>query len=119
MSLFNVHINRAPISGKIIKIQYSPGKFLSAYRDRASQENERNFIVLEGNRRIALVQVAGLVARRIVCHVKEGEFLEKGAKLGMIKFGSRVDVFFPSDVKIAVKEGQRVKGGETILGYLL
>jgi len=118
MSLFDVHINRAPISGRVIKVQHSPGRFFSAYRDKASSENERNLIILEGSKRITLVQVAGFIARRIICHVKEGEFLEKGAKLGMIKFGSRVDIFLPSDVKIVAKEGQRVRGGETILGYI-
>jgi phosphatidylserine decarboxylase len=119
LSVFNVHINRAPIAGKISNIEYHKGKFLIAYDERASVENERNSITMDHNGQIVrFVQIAGLIARRIVCWRSAGESLAVGDKIGLIKFGSRVDVFLPSGSKIYVKEGDRVYGGKTPLGQL-
>jgi len=120
MSVFNVHINRIPTSGKILSIRYRKGRFLSANLDKASLANEQNAVCLEteDKRRILLIQIAGLIARRIICWIKRGDEVTKGQRFGLICFGSRVDIFLPQNVKIDVKVGQRVKGGETILGYL-
>jgi len=119
LSVFNVHINRAPVAGKISNIEYHKGKFLIAYDERASVENERNSITMDHNGQIVrFVQIAGLIARRIVCWRQTGENLAVGDKIGLIKFGSRVDVFLPSGSKIYVKEGDRVFGGKTALGQL-
>jgi phosphatidylserine decarboxylase len=119
LSVFNVHINRAPVSGKISEIEYHKGKFLIAYDERASVENERNSITMDHQGQIVrFVQIAGLIARRIVCWRKAGESLATGDKIGLIKFGSRVDVFLPNGSKIYVKRGDRVFGGKTALGEL-
>ena len=119
LSVFNVHINRAPIAGKITNVEYHKGKFLIAYDERASVENERNSITMDHNgHMVRFVQIAGLIARRIVCWRKPGETLAVGDKIGLIKFGSRVDVFLPSGSKVYVKEGDRVYGGKTALGQL-
>jgi phosphatidylserine decarboxylase len=119
LSVFDVHINRAPISGSISAIDYYKGKFLIAYDERASVENERNSITMEHNGQIVrFVQIAGLIARRIVCWRKTGESLVVGDKIGLIKFGSRVDVFLPAGSKVYVKSGDRVVGGKTALGEL-
>ena len=119
MSLFDVHVNRAPVSGKVIQRSYRPGKFLTANHDKASVLNEQNAIIVEMENRfqILVVQVAGLVARRIVCYPKAGDSLQKGEIFGLIRFGSRVDLYLPLAVRFYVKVGQSVKGGETILGY--
>ena len=119
LSVFDVHINRAPVSGKITEIEYHKGKFLIAYDERASVENERNSITMDHRGHVVrFVQIAGLIARRIVCWRKEGESLAVGDKIGLIKFGSRVDVFLPAGSKVYVKKGDRVAGGKTALGEL-
>lgn len=119
LSVFNVHINRAPVSGKITLIQYNKGKFLAAFDERASTENERNSITIDhGGVTVRFVQIAGLIARRIVCWKREGEVLAPGERIGLIKFGSRVDVFFPPGVTLRVKMGEKVKAGETVLGEM-
>ena len=119
LSVFDVHINRAPISGKVSSVDYYKGKFLLAFDERASGENERNSITMESQgRQVRFVQIAGLIARRIVCWRKPGEVLRVGDKIGLIKFGSRVDVFLPAGSKWFVKPGDRVVGGKTVLGEL-
>ena len=120
MSVFNVHVNRAPVAGRVLEIHYKPGKFFSANLDKAAEENERNLVVMEDEqgRRIAFVQIAGLIARRIVCFVEPEDTLEKGERFGLIRFGSRVDLYLPTSTEIDVSVGQHVKGGETIIGYL-
>ena len=119
MSVFDVHVNRSPVSGKIEKIAYKHGKFLNADLDKASEENERNgFVIGAGKGKIAVVQIAGLVARRIVCFVREGESIAAGERIGMIRFGSRVDVYLPMGTHTLVAEGQYAVGGETVLADL-
>jgi phosphatidylserine decarboxylase len=119
LSVFDVHVNRSPIAGKISKIEYHPGKFLPAFDDKASLENERNSITIENeNRTVRFVQIAGLIARRIVCWRSEGEKLQAGERVGMIKFGSRVDVFLPPGSVIQVQKGERVRAGETVIGEI-
>ncbi|MBN2059962.1 MAG: phosphatidylserine decarboxylase family protein [Deltaproteobacteria bacterium] len=120
MSLFNVHVNRVPVHGKITKIEYNPGKFFSANLDKASEYNEKNLITLLANcdHRIVLIQIAGLIARRIVCWVKETDYVKSGQRLGLIRFGSRLDIYIPENSQITVQKYQKVKAGETILGYL-
>ena len=120
MSVFNVHVNRAPLGGKVVNIAYHPGKFLNARDGRASSENERNGIVLEtaAGIRIAFVQIAGLIARRIICYPKVGDVLVRGTRYGLIRFGSRVDVYLPVDVEPLVKLGDTTTAGETVLGRL-
>lgn len=119
LSVFDVHINRAPVSGKVTGVDYHKGKFLVAYDERASLENERNSITMETDgRSVRFVQIAGIVARRIVCWRKPGEVLKVGDRIGLIKFGSRVDVFLPAGSKIYVKRGDHVVGGKTALGEL-
>jgi phosphatidylserine decarboxylase len=119
MSPFDVHLNRAPASGKVLEVSYHPGRFLVASRDKASLLNEQNALVIETEDRskILLVQIAGLVARRIVCYAKTGDLLKKGEIFGMIRFGSRVDLYLPTDVRPIVRVGQHIKGGESIIGY--
>jgi phosphatidylserine decarboxylase len=117
LSVFDVHINRAPISGKVSGIDYHKGKFLIAFDERASLENERNSITMENQgKTVRFVQIAGLIARRIVCWRRPGETLQVGDRIGLIKFGSRVDVFLPAGSKIYVKRGDRVVGGKTAIG---
>jgi len=119
MSLFDVHINRAPVSGKILETSYHRGQFLVASREKSSLLNEQNAFILETEDRfkILLVQIAGFVARRIVCYAKVGDILNKGEIFGMIRFGSRIDLYLPTEVRPNVKVGQHVKGGESIIGY--
>ncbi len=119
MSLFDVHVNRAPVSAKILERSYNPGRFLVASVDKASLLNEQNALVLETEDRlkILLVQIAGFVARRIVCYAKAGDLVTKGEIFGLIRFGSRIDLYLPPGVKPAVKIGQHVKGGESIIWY--
>ena len=120
MSVFNVHVNRSPAAGRVVDIHYKAGKFFSANLDKAAEENERNLVVIEDDqqRRIAFIQIAGLIARRIVCFVEPDDRLEKGERFGLIRFGSRVDLYLPTDTEIDVSVGQHVKAGETIIGYL-
>ena len=120
MSVFNVHVNRAPLAGTVVAIDYHPGSFLDARHGRASSENERNGVVLEtaAGVRVAFVQIAGLIARRIICYPKVGEVVERGARYGLIRFGSRVDVYLPADVEPLVKPGDKTVAGETVLGRL-
>lgn len=120
MSVFNVHVNRIPHEGKVIKISYSPGKFFSANLDKASKENEQNAVLIETDtgKKLCMVQIAGLIARRIICRLKEGDVVSRGDRFGIICFGSRLDVYLPPDAKICVQLGGRVKAGETILGYI-
>jgi phosphatidylserine decarboxylase len=120
MSVFDVHINRAPIAGQITRIVYIAGKFLNADLDKASEENERQHILIEGNdgTRIGFTQIAGLVARRIVPWVKTGDFVAAGQRVGLIRFGSRVDVYLPAGTAPTVLLGQRIIAGETILAEI-
>ena len=118
MSVFDVHINRTPIAGTVRQVVYISGKFLNADLDKASEENERQHIVVEGRdgRKIGFTQIAGLVARRIVGFVKPGDMIAGGQRIGLIRFGSRLDVFLPDDVTPQVVLGQRSIAGETIIG---
>ena len=120
MNVFNVHVNRAPYAGTIVAIQYHPGKFLSANLDKASVENERNEIMIKTDNgyMIGVVQIAGLIARRIVCWLNIGVSIQKGERFGLIRFGSRIEVFLPPNSRIMVKIGDKVKAGETTIGYL-
>ena len=116
MNVFNCHVNRIPISGKIEEINYKPGKFLNASLDKASEENERNYfkVKLKNGEEIIIVQIAGLIARRIVCEVEQGQELKQGDRIGMIRFGSRVDIYFKNK-KVLAKLGQNVVAGESLL----
>ena len=117
MNVFNCHVNRIPTSGKVEEIYYKPGKFLNASLDKASEENERNYFKIktkQDNEEIIIVQIAGLVARRIVCEVEQGQELKQGARIGMIRFGSRVDIYFKNK-KILAKLGQNVVAGESLI----
>jgi phosphatidylserine decarboxylase len=120
MSVFNVHVNRMPGEGTVASILYRPGKFVSANLDKASRHNERNAVSLNmsDGRRLVVVQVAGLIARRIICKVHEGDHLRRGQRFGMICFGSRVDVYLPADTKPAVAVGDKVLAGASVLGHL-
>ena len=116
MSVFDCHVNRSPVSGRIEKIVYRKGLFLNADLDKASEDNERNsFLIGTANRRIAVVQIAGLIARRIVPFVNEGQTVAAGERIGMIRFGSRVDVYLPEGVTLLVAEGQTAMAGETVI----
>ena len=116
MNVFNCHVNRVPSSGKVEEIFYKPGKFLNASLDKASEENERNYfkIKLNNGEEIIIVQIAGLIARRIVCEVEQGQQLKQGDRIGMIRFGSRVDIYFKNK-KILAKLGQNVVAGESLI----
>jgi phosphatidylserine decarboxylase len=120
MSIFNVHVNRMPIGGTVEKITYQPGRFFSANLDKASQYNENNRITLRtsDSRRIVVIQIAGLIARRIACWINEKEQVVAGQRFGLIRFGSRLEVFLPVKSKITAQPHQRVKAGETIIGYM-
>ncbi len=120
MSVFNVHVNRSPFDGKVTEISYCQGRFFDARDGRASFENERNAVVLEtpGGVKIAFVQIAGLIARRIICYPRVGDLLQRGGRYGLIRFGSRVDVFLPADVISQVRLGDLTVAGETVLGHL-
>ena len=119
MSVFNVHINRAPVTAKVVKMSYNPGKFFVASAEKSSLLNEQHALILEGEDRfrVLLIQIAGLVARRIVCYARSGDLLQRGEIFGLIRFGSRVDLYLPPEVKPIVRVGQKVKGGESIIGY--
>ena len=121
LSPLDVHINRVPMAGKIEEIKYQPGKFLAAYEVEASRVNEQNAVKIVDEKGLVLgvVQIAGVMARRIVCRVKRGDALARGERIGLIMFGSRTDTYLPKGCRVEVTEGQRVKGGETILGRIL
>ncbi len=117
MNVFNCHVNRIPTNGKIEEIYYKPGKFLNASLDKASEENERNFFKIKSNKNdeeIIIVQIAGLIARRIVCEAEQGQELKQGDRIGMIRFGSRVDIYFKNK-KVLAKLGQNVVAGESLI----
>jgi phosphatidylserine decarboxylase len=116
LNVFDVHVNRSPIAGKITKVEYKTGKFLVASKPEATTDNEQNFITVEGpSGTIVFSQIAGLIARRIICYKKPGDSVQAGERVGYIKFGSRVDIFFGPEWTIQVKEGQRVSAGSGIL----
>jgi phosphatidylserine decarboxylase len=116
LNVFDVHVNRSPIAGKITEVRYKTGKFLVASREEATTDNEQNFITVEGEgTKIVFSQITGLIARRIVCYKKAGDVVQAGERVGYIKFGSRVDVFLGPEWNIEVKEGQRVSAGSSIL----
>jgi len=120
MNLFNVHVNRSPCTGKVVDILYNPGKFVSANLDKASLENEQNAVVLEtpAGEKIIFIQIAGLIARRIVCWLREGQYVKRGERFGLIRFGSRVDVYLPVGTDVSVSLGDKVKAGESILARM-
>lgn len=120
LSVFDVHVQRVPADGEIVQVSYHPGKFLSADLDKASEENERNTVWLRtlAGHDLVVVQIAGLVARRIVCEVSEGEKVAAGQTYGLIRFGSRVDLYVPRGSRVLVEAGQRTIGGETVLAEL-
>jgi len=120
MSLLDVHVNRSPVSGRVEGIKYIPGAFFNASLDKASARNERLALALttDGGHQVETVQVAGLVARRIVCWTERGDRLEAGQRFGLIRFGSRLDVYLPVESRLEVKPGQRVKAGQSLLGRL-
>jgi len=120
MSVFNVHVNRVPYSGRVERIQYRKGKFVSANLDKASTDNERNIVKIKGDdgNELLVVQIAGLIARRIVCWITEGTYVKKGDRFGMIRFGSCVELYLPADCIISVKIGDKVVAGETPIGCL-
>ncbi len=120
MNVFNVHSNRSPVDGTVVKVEYFPGKFVNADLDKASAENERNAVVLTtGNgQTVTFVQVAGLIARRILCYIKAGDVLARGQRYGFIRFGSRVDVYLPLNATVKVSIGDKVAATETILARL-
>jgi len=119
LSPLDVHINRSPIPGKIVDVIYSPGKFLMATNEKASLVNEQNALTIQGEKiTVVCKQIAGILARRVVCWKGKGDNLGLGERFGMIKFSSRTDVLLPANVKITVKEGQRVRGGTTVIGRI-
>ena len=119
MNVFDCHVNRSPVAGRITQILYSPGLFLNAELDKASEDNERNALVIDtGGTKIGVVQIAGLVARRIVSFVKDGDTLSAGERFGLIRFGSRLDIFLPMNAQVLVGLGQLAIAGETVLADL-
>lgn len=120
LSVLNVHINRVPVAGVVTRVAYRHGAFVSASRDKASDSNERNAIAIRmsDGRDLAVVQIAGLIARRIVCHVREGDLVETGSRFGLIRFGSRTDVYLPEGVMPLVQPGQSMIGGETVIAEM-
>ena len=119
MSPLDVHVNRSPVAGRVTRLQHTAGKFRAAWEDKASLDNERNAMVLEqGSRRFLVVQIAGFLARRIICRQAVGDVLDRGQAYGVIMFGSRVDLYLPPDVPARVRKGERVVAGETVLGEL-
>lgn len=120
MSLLNVHVNRNPVSGVVEKIKYHPGKFFSANLDKASLENERNIVTLgtDNSKRIVVTQIAGLIARRIVCNISEGDSVTAGKRFGLIRFGSRLELLLPSESSVSVEKGARTRAGVTVIARL-
>jgi phosphatidylserine decarboxylase len=120
LSVLDVHVNRSPIDGRIEAIDYRKGRFKAAFNHAASVENERNIIMIaHGNIKVVFTQIAGLIARRIVCWKKVGDTVTKGELVGLIRFGSRVDVLFPAGTQVTVQEGTRVRGGSSPIGVIL
>tara|TARA_A100001015_G_scaffold42075_1_gene46055 strand:+ start:1558 stop:2208 length:651 start_codon:yes stop_codon:yes gene_type:complete len=120
MNVFNCHVNRTPLAGTVEEINYKPGKFINASLDKASEENERNYFKIKCNKsgeEIIIVQIAGLIARRIVCEVEQGQNLKQGERIGMIRFGSRVDIYFKNK-KVLAKKGQNVVAGESLIASI-
>jgi phosphatidylserine decarboxylase len=120
LSVFDVHVNRAPISGRVSRVHYQKGQYLNAMNPASAERNEQNVVTLRGQGadagfEITFKQIAGLLARRIVCHCAEGQIVERGQRVGLIKFGSRVDVLLPANAELRVKVGERVKGGSSVL----
>lgn len=119
LSVFDVHVNRSPMSGKVTLVEYREGQFLNAMSAESAVLNEQTLIVIDdGTHSVSFKQIAGLLARRIVCDLKSGDLVQRGQRMGMIKFGSRVDVLMPADVELKVKAGDRVQGGSSVLGVL-
>jgi len=120
MNVFNVHVNRIPIPGTVKNIQFKAGKFYSADKDKATLHNEycAVTIAMDDGQKYSVVQIAGLIARRIVCWAEKGDKVKAGQRYGLIRFGSRVDLYLPTDIRVVVQKGQKVKAGETILGHL-
>jgi phosphatidylserine decarboxylase len=119
LSPLDVHINRSPIPGKIVDVLYSPGKFLMATNEKASLVNEQNALTIQGEKiTVVCKQIAGILARRVVCWKRKGDNLGLGERFGMIKFSSRTDVLLPANVRVTVKEGERVRGGTTVIGRI-
>jgi len=117
MNIFDVHVNRYPVKGKVEYVNYRKGKFMAAWNDKASEFNEQAVIgILSGENRVTVKQIAGLIAKRIVCYADVGDEVEQGHKLGIIKYGSRVDLILPINCELKVKLGDRVKAGETVIG---
>lgn len=117
MSPFDVHVNRNPIGGRVVEVRYHRGRNFRAFADKASLDNEQNAILVEdeGGRRVAFVQIAGFLARRIVCYLRPGMVVQRGARCGLIMFGSRVDVFLPAEARLRVREGASARAGETVI----
>jgi phosphatidylserine decarboxylase len=120
MNVFNVHVNRIPFSGTVEKILYKPGKFYSADSQKGGLQNEycASIITTPEGKKIAFVQIAGLIARRIICWLEAGDAVTRGKRFGLIRFGSRVDLYLPLETELAIKPGEKVRAGETVLGYL-
>lgn len=120
LSVLDVHINRVPVDGRVTKLAYVPGSFVNAAMDKASEDNERQLIGLETHdgRKLAVVQIAGLIARRIICYLRDGQSVQAGERFGLIRFGSRTDIFLPAGVQPQVVVGQRCVGGETVIADL-
>jgi len=119
LNVFNVHVNRVPVAGVIAESRYNPGKFLNAMKDKASMDNEQNILLIrDGETEVLVKQIAGLIARRIVCWANPGDRYELGQRFGLIRFGSRVDIFLPQESTLKVAVGDKVAGGSSIIGYL-
>lgn len=119
LSLWDVHVNRVPISGEVVSVNYRSGRFRPAFTGKASENNEQNIIGIDGRiGRIYVKQIAGTIARRIVCHLRVGDWIRQGDRFGMIRFGSRVDLVLPSSVILRVSEGDRVTAGESVIGVI-
>jgi phosphatidylserine decarboxylase len=119
LSIFNVHVNRVPLGGTVETVKYHPGKFLAAWDDKASLDNEQTAMVLsDGRNKVLVKQIAGLIARRIVCYAKPGDPVKTGERYGLIRFGSRVDIFVPKDINLMVAVGDRIKGSRDVIGVL-
>ncbi|MGH7804114.1 MAG: phosphatidylserine decarboxylase family protein [Candidatus Binatia bacterium] len=120
MSPLNVHVNRAPEDGTVVSVKHTPGRFVAAYDERASTENERNEVVMHDpkGRTLVFVQIAGLLARRIICRLSPGDRVARGERMGLIMFGSKVDVYLPASARVLVRVGERVRAGSHVLGEL-
>jgi len=119
LSVFNVHVNRTPYGGTVEMVKYNPGRFHVASVDKASLDNEQTaMVIVDGKDKVLVKQIAGLIARRIICYAKPGDTLKTGERFGLIRFGSRVDIFLPSDAELKVKVGDRIKGARDVIGVL-